>query len=259
MRLNQYLQKIEQGKVIKLECFITCLPFSDPQQWRDIYQAERVRGGYLLDIIDVDKHQALYKTIAQDRVEAAYQGSSHDFTTSFSHILVLNQYCVSQIPVVVLSTNSGFKCAGKLLGKQAVIIENQENFYRYQDFLAAIGVPNYADDCDILLGAGNQICHGLNRGFLATYDVIYCAQDLDLGGLTIFQTLRKTLPQCFWLAPNDWAKYREQFKLLPKNATQLAKAIQLARDLGLSQEADTMNQTRAFLEQEALLPIFFQD
>ena len=259
MRLNQYLQKIEQGKVIKLECFITCLPFSDPQQWRDIYQAERVRGGYLLDIIDVDKHQALYKTIAQDRVEAAYQGSSHDFTTSFSHILVLNQYCVSQIPVVVLSTNSGFKCAGKLLGKQAVIIENQENFYRYQDFLAAIGVPNYADDCDILLGAGNQICHGLNRGFLATYNVIYCAQDLDLGGLTIFQTLRKTLPQCFWLAPNDWAKYREKFKLLPKNATQLAKAIQLARDLGLSQEADIMNQTRAFLEQEALLPVFFQD
>ncbi|MCD9514230.1 Wadjet anti-phage system protein JetD domain-containing protein [Photobacterium carnosum] len=259
MRLNQYLQKIEQGKVINLECFITCLPFLDPQQWRDIYQAERVRGGYLLDIIDVEKHQALYKTIAQDRVEAAYQGSSHDFTTSFSHILVLNQYCVSQIPVVVLSTNSGFKCAGKLLGKQAVIIENQENFYRYQDFLAAIGVSNYADDCDILLGAGNQICHGLNRGFLATYDVIYCAQDLDLGGLTIFQTLRKTLPQCFWLAPNDWAKYREQFKLLPKNAIQLAKAIQLARDLGLSQEADTMNQTRAFLEQEALLPMFFQD
>lgn len=41
--------------------------------------------------------------------------------------------------------------------------------------------------------------------------------------------------------------------------TQLAKAIQLARNLGLSQEADIMNQTRAFLEQEALLPIFFQD
>ncbi|GAL04004.1 hypothetical protein JCM19237_2155 [Photobacterium aphoticum] len=105
-----------------------------------------------------------------------------------------------------------------------------------------------------MLGSGNQICDRLNIPFLADYERIYCAQDLDLGGLTIYQTLKKSLPQCQWLAPPEWEPHRDKFRLPPKDAPQLAKAIQLARTLSLTQEADVMNQTRAFLEQEAFLP-----
>ena len=88
---------------------------------------------------------------------------------------------------------------------------------------------------------------------------IYCAQDIDLGGLTIYKTLKASLPQSNWLAPSDWEVFRNKFKLKPKNSTHLEKAIQLARDLELNTEADLMNQTRSFLEQEALLPELSQD
>lgn len=253
--LNQYLARIEQGKVINLDRFIACLPYSDPLQWRQVYKAVRVRGGYQLTVIDEDEHQALFKPLMQDRVSAAKQGRSHDFPTTFSHILVLNQHCISGIPFVVLSEPGGFKTEGNLCGKQAVIVENVENFYRFEPFLAAIDRPGLIACCDILLGAGNQICDQLNLPFLSKYDVIYCAQDLDLGGLTIYQTLKKALPQCQWLSPPDWEVHREKFNLVPKNSEHLAKAIQLARELGLTQEAELMNQTRAFLEQESFLSV----
>ncbi|WED22830.1 DUF2220 family protein [Vibrio sp. JC009] len=259
MKLNPYLTKIEQGDTINLDRFIDCLPYSDPQEWRKIYQAVRVRGGYQLTIIDSDRHQALYLPELTDRVSASGLGRSHDFSCSFAHILVLNQHCYSQIPFVVVSDADGFKTQGKLVGKCAVIIENCENFYRFRKFLSAIGQSDLADSCDIFFGAGNQICDRLNLAFLSQYDVIYCAQDVDLGGLITYQTLKNALPQCQWLAPADWEIHRNKFQLAPKNANQLAKAIKLARELKLTQEADLMNQTRAFLEQEALLPELTQD
>ncbi|OXX73429.1 hypothetical protein B9J87_05890 [Vibrio sp. V19_P1S1T109] len=259
MKLNQYLDKIERGEAINLDRFIRCLPFSDFLEWRNIYQAVRVRGGYQLSIIDSAQHHALYLPIAQDRISAAKSGRSHDFSSSFAHILLLNRHCQAQVPFVVLSDEKGFKTEGQLSGRHAVIIENIENFYRYHAFFDALECSDLADSCDILLGAGNQICHLLNRNFLTQYEVIYCAQDLDLGGLTIFQTLKKSLPQCRWLAPPDWDVHRNQFKLVPKSAEQLVAAIELARELGLSREADILNQTRAFLEQEALLPASPQD
>ncbi|KDM90265.1 Wadjet anti-phage system protein JetD domain-containing protein [Photobacterium galatheae] len=259
MRLNQYLSKIEQGEAINLDRFIACLPYSDPQEWRKIYQATRRRGGYQLTILDPERHKALFTPLVQDRISAAKTGRSHDFPGSFAHILVLNRCCESQLPFVVLSDASGFKVCGKLVGKQAVIIENQENFYRYRAFMDVIHQSGLAENCDILLGSGNQICHQLNQRFLSRYEVIYCAQDLDAGGLSIYQSLKKSLPQCRWLAPPDWEIHKEKFRLAPKNADQLVKAIKLARELGLTQEADLMNQTRAFLEQEALLPALPQD
>ncbi len=259
MNLNQYLEKIEQGKAINLDRFIESLPFTDAFEWRSVYQATRVRDGYQLTIIDQNKHQALYLPDAQDRVDAANNGRSHDIACSYAHILVLNRLCQSEIPFVVLSDANGFKTEGKLVGKHAVIIENVENFYHFRAFLSVLQRSDLIENCDILLGAGNQICDRLNHSFLAQYEAIYCAQDLDLGGLTIFQTLQKSLPQCHWLAPADWELYRNKFRFAPKNATQLTKAIALARKLGLTQEADLMNQTRAFLEQEALLPALSQD
>ncbi|MBY7785211.1 hypothetical protein KW410_03360 [Vibrio fluvialis] len=255
MLLNQYLTKIEQGKPINLDRFIACLPYSDPQQWRLVYKAVRVSGGYQLSIIDEQAHQALYKPLMQDRVSAAKYGRSHDFTTSFSHILVLNQHCSSGIPFVVLSDASGFKTKGQLRGKQAVIVENVENFYRYEAFMVAIEQHGLIANCDILLGAGNQICDQLNLPFLSEYDVIYCAQDLDLGGLTIYQTLKNALPQCQWLSPPDWEVHRDKFNLKPKTSDHLVKAVKLARELDLIQEAELMNQTRAFLEQESFLSV----
>ena len=259
MKLNQYLNKIEQGVAINLDRFVKCLPYIDPYEWRKVYQAVRVRGGYQLTIVDSDRHQALYMPELTDRASASRCGRSHDFSCSFAHILVLNHQCKSQIPFVVVSDANGFKTEGSLVGKRAVIIENCENFYRYRAFLSAVDHSELADSCDIFFGAGNQICDRLNLRFLSGYDVIYCAQDVDLGGLTTYQTLKKSLPQCQWLAPVDWEVYRDKFKLAPKNASQLTKAIKLARELKFTQEAELMNQTRAFLEQEALLPELIQD
>ncbi len=64
----------------------------------------------------------------------------------------------------------------------------------------------------------------------------------------MYGTLKKSLPQCEWLAPVDWDVFQNKFKLKPKSADHLAKAIELARNLGLDSEADLMNKTRLFLE-----------
>lgn len=258
MTLNQYLIKIEQAKAINLDRFIRCLPFADKHHWRTIYSAVRVSGGYRLTIKDAAAHQALYQERFDDRVSASKMGRSHDFHSGFAHVLVLNRF-ESEIPFVVTSTSSGYKTQGQLIGKQAVIIENIENFYRYREFLAQIGHADLAHNSDIIFGSGNQICHQLNRRFLSNYAVIYCAQDVELGGLTIFKTLKSSHPQCRWLAPPDWSAFKACFKLKPKNHQQLTKAIQLARELNLHAEADLINQTRHFMEQEAFLAAQKQD
>ncbi|GEK12917.1 Wadjet anti-phage system protein JetD domain-containing protein [Aliivibrio fischeri] len=259
MKLNQYLTKISQGKTINLDRFIVCLPHSDFNEWRKIYSATRVRGGYNLTILDEKRHKELFEPEISNRVSASYVGRSHDFSSNYAHILVLNRITESQIPFVVVSHLEGYKTEGKLIGKKAVLIENIENFYRYREFLEFIGHSSMIDSCDIIFGSGNQICHHLNHPFLSSYDELYCAQDVELGGLTIYKTLKASLPQSNWLAPSDWEVFRNKFKLKPKNSTHLEKAIQLARDLELNTEADLMNQTRSFLEQEALLPELSQD
>lgn len=115
------------------------------------------------------------------------------------------------------------------------------------------------EDSDVIFGSGNQICHQLNISFLSSYEDIYCAQDVELGGLTTFKSLKNALPQCKWLAPADWEAFRGSFQLKPKNSNHLAKAIKLARELDLNTEAELMNQTRHFMEQEAFLPVLKQD
>ncbi len=259
MKLNRYLNKISQGDAINLEHFLKSLSFSDNNEWRKIYSATRVRSGYKIQILDEERHLALYEPEIGDRVAASNFGRSHDFPSNFAHVLVLNRTTKSQVPFVIVSDIDGFKTNGRLMGKRAVLIENIENFYRYREFLELIGHPSLAESSDIIFGAGNQICHYLNRPFLSTYDEIYCAQDVELGGLTVYGTLKKSLPQCEWLAPVDWDLFQNKFKLKPKNVAHLAKAIELARNLGLDSEADLMNKTRLFLEQEALLPEIRQD
>lgn len=259
MKLNQYLTKISQGRTINLDRFIDCLPHSDFNEWRNIYSATRVRGGHNLTILDEKWHNALFEPELSNRVSASHVGRSHDFPSNFAHMLVLNRITKSQIPFVVVSNLEGYKTEGKLIGERAILIENIENFYRYREFLEFIGHSSMINSCDIIFGSGNQICHQLNHSFLSNYDEIYCAQDIDLGGLTIYKTLKTAFPQSNWLAPGDWEIFRNKFKLKPKNSTHLEKAIQLARDLGLNTEADLMNQTRSFLEQEALLPELPQD
>lgn len=259
MKLNSYLRKIEQGQPINLEHFRRCLPFSDDGAWRKIYSYVRVRNGYLLTIDDTEAHNKLYVEKPSSRVSASKLGRSHDFQTNFSHLLVLNHFNDSQIPFVVVCDINGFRTGGELLGKRAVLIENIENFYRYQEFLEALGHSGLVEGSDVIFGSGNQICHHLNISFLSSYKDIYCAQDLELGGLTTFKSLKNVLPQCKWLAPADWETFRGNFKLKPKNSDHLAKAIKLARELGLNTEADLMNQTRHFMEQEAFLPVFKQD
>ena len=139
MKLNQYLNKISQGGSINLVRFIEYLPYSDVNEWRKIYSATRVRGGYKLVIVNEDRHNALYEEVPSDRVSASNMGRSHDFPSNFSHILVLNHLIKSQVPFVVVSDVNGFKTEGKLIGKRAVLIENIENFYRYKGQILSVG------------------------------------------------------------------------------------------------------------------------
>ncbi len=259
MKLNKYLTKISHGEAINLDRFIKCLPFSDKDEWRNIYVATRVGKAHRMEILDEVRHRALFESEVSERVAASNLGRSHDFPSNFSHILVLNSSTESLVPFVVVSERKGFKTNGRLNGNRAVLIENIENFYRYKEFLELIGHAMLAKDSDIIFGAGNQICHHLNKLFLSAYEEIYCAQDVELGGLTTFKSLKKSLPQCKWLAPGDWEAFRGSFKLKPKNSNHLAKAIKLARELDLNTEADLMNQTRHFMEQEAFLPVLKQD
>jgi hypothetical protein len=280
MNFYQYLLAIQEGKVINFKRFLTLLPDSHKQRWRDIFRPSNTNGKDIYNVTIID--QACFDQLLEEsapsttRTEAAVKGNSHQHNSSMSFVLVFPEAFNQQrwqkkpkCPEVVVCDNAGLTLTFKPK-KTLVVIENQENFFRYQEFLADVlkeTLPNVShslESIDIAFGHGNSITNKLHADFFNQYQQVLCCFDYDLGGLTMFSTLRKLFKSqkvnatVSFIQPNKNQLHSDtflttHFKKSPEKVNSWQQAIQLAEQLGFTDLAQAFLQTKKFMEQEVYL------
>ncbi|MEI6895482.1 MAG: hypothetical protein V5789_12845 [Colwellia sp.] len=277
MNLHQYLVAIEEHKAINLTRFKALLPPEYKQNWRNIFSYTPALGKdkYILSVNDEPCFRQLLQLTkpSNNRVDASTQGDSHQHNTSMSFLLVYANVTLQAAthkklisPTVVVSDGSAltmdFTCQ-----KTLVIIENQENFFRYQEFLPKL--VTIRTQVDIAFGQGNSVTNTLNAKFFAQYQQILCCFDYDLGGLTMFSSLIKltsakpsktklTNTKLSLVLPSKACLHRDEFlnshfKKMPKQDSHWRQAITLAEQLGFTDLAQAFNRSKKFMEQEVYL------
>ncbi len=273
MNLHQYLNAIKDKKPINLTRFLSLLPAQHQNNWRSIFGHERISANkYLLTVIDdaiFQQQLALTKPI-DTKAAASKQGDSHRKKCSVSYLLVYPSVNVDTHdnkidkykgrPQLVLCDDSSlsinFQCQRTL-----VIIENQENFFRYQEFLPhLLSMTTKSETCfDVAFGQGNNVTNSLNKKFFDQYQQILCCFDYDLGGLTMYSSLTTlTNTQVSFIQPtkeqltgDDFLK--QHFRKAPDKAETWRKAITLAEQLNFPDLAQAFSTSKKFMEQEVYL------
>lgn len=148
MNLHQYLLKIKSNQVINLDLFIQLLPTQYKSQWRSIFASEKDRtkkNRYKLTIIQQQTFDIIFKDSLPSscRVEASERGNSHRVNTSFSFLLVFHQAVKTETcPELVIINNNGIQ-QNFISKKHLLIIENQENFFRWSNHIQIAQHPVY--------------------------------------------------------------------------------------------------------------------
>jgi len=281
MNLHQYLLTIKSNKAINLRRFISLLPEQyQLERWRKIFTSVKTtaKDKYQLQVIDGTIFEQLIEASksCDSREGAAEQGDSHKVNTSISYLLIFdNVSCeyinhsasntnFEKLPQVVVCHSTGITMDFKPQ-KTLVIIENQENFFRYQEFAPQFitmhpGLTQgVLSKVDIAFGQGNNATNKLNAEFYTQYQQVLCCFDYDLGGLTMYSSLIKlTKAQVHFIQPSKqqltcYNFIKKHFKKSPEKAEHWRKAIKLAEQLGFSDLAQAFSLSRKFMEQEVLL------
>lgn len=265
MNLNQYLVAINEKTPINLKRFLALLAAQDSSNWRRIFSASKVsKDKHQLTVIDNQCFARLLQSTksSNNRVEAAKSGDSHQQNTSMSFLLVYPNAFDTSIkrenlpPKVAVMANLLLNIAFSPQ-KTLVIIENQENFFRYQEFLPQLLTKT--EQVDIAFAQGNSITNALNAIYFDQYHHILCCFDYDLGGLTMFSSLTKlTTAKVSFILPSKTDLHSEDFlkthfKKTPEQDTHWQKAINLAEQFGLHDLAHAFNIRKKFMEQEVYL------
>lgn len=258
--MNDYLDKILRGQPINYEAFLKKLPDSFRRRHRELFAAEKVKTNrWFVRILDESAFAEL-QVVAQtpvSRIDAAKKGDSHRHGTEVSFLLVYHGGLASSRPdVAVIKSDSvdiGFQRAGSVL-----VIENERNFYQYQQMLKftreVLGRPLDLADCDVVLGGGNRVTRGAILDWLTGYEEVFCAFDYDAGGLQMFSTIAASLgDKATFVQPPDWQPWQAWFRNLPDTTERFTRAISLAEGLGFVPLAEAFRATGKFMEQEMIL------
>jgi len=302
MNLHGYLTAIKNKRSLNFQRFISLLPAEYKHDHQSIFHSNKTsttKNSYQVTIIDNERFQQLYAQFLpnNNRVEAASTGDSHKCKVSISFLLVYHQALLSNklaqskknqpeaIVIDDLSVQQSFVAKKNLL-----IIENQENFFFYLEFLpilkqyCSVAIDPELTNFDIVFGAGNTITDSKNILFLQQYQHIFCSFDYDLGGLTMFNTLKSrfdntektdfkqvnvksgiakpdsftpaltfVLPNNTYLADEDFIE--KHFNKTPELAKKWQQAITLAEQLGFTALAQAFSKSKRFMEQEAFFII----
>jgi len=258
--LNDYLDKILRGQPINYEAFLKKLPEQFRRRHRDMFATEKVQSNRWLVTVRDETAFAELQNVAEaplNRVDAARKGDSHRHGTEVSFLLVYHGVLASSRPdVVVIKSDSvdiGFQRAGSVL-----VIENERNFYQYQQMLKftgeALGWALHLADCDVVLGSGNRVTRGAILDWLQGYEEVFCAFDYDAGGLQMFSTIAASLgDKATFVQPPDWQPWLGRFRKLPDTTERFTRAISLAEGLGFVPLAEAFRATGKFMEQEMIL------
>lgn len=263
--LSKYLQQIVAGKPINYQKMLALLPPAFYQQRNELFKVKASGAGkWQVQIADPERFQALMHSALQpkDRITASQQGDSHQAATSACYLLVYHQAAALPRPDLVLAQGQldgrvelscGFTPKSTL-----VLVENEENFFRYPQVLA-LGQQMQAQplslaNVDVALAAGSRIGSALLSPFLLQYSQIWCAFDFDAAALELFDHLSKRYSSRLqFLTAPDLSPWLRRFQAQPKSPAQLEKAIMLARSHRLEGLADAFHITKHFMEQEVLL------
>lgn len=205
------MAKIEAGKPINLPAFKTLLfSLSLPHRFKesDINAEKSHKDFYLINAVNpnlLSALKALSEGAGNNRVSAANQNKSHDHKVLGSFLLVRK---MTSHPFVVMFDSAGQYTGIEEFSEVCLIIENRQNFLNVNETLSFLKKQcdiNSESEMDILFSAGNEITNSLHNSFLRQYKKIYVLFDLDLGGLTIFKSLRLSLPrtEVLFLVPED--------------------------------------------------------
>ena len=260
-KLSHYLHKIKAGKTINYPLFLQELPANVRVDKDLLFKACLVKPKHFqVEVLDEQKFEQLLREvtpIADDRVSAALIGDSHKQAVSTSYLLVFHQQLITNRPDVVVLNNDGCN-QGFTSKKTLLVIENQENFFRYQQMLPLLsefyGKSLDLSLCDIAFGLGLQINKALNISFVGQYDTVLCAFDYDLGALRMVEGLKQRVKgQVELLQPNDFTPWLDCFCKKPNNDDHLVDAIALAHKLGYSALGAAFKSQAKFVEQEVFL------
>lgn len=259
--IYSYLQKIEASEPIRFEVFQGLL-LKEGYLLREIratFNAVKIKPNlYRVEVLDRSILVCLIRRYAPSgvpgRVGAALDGDSHRSGVSATLPLIRNLN--NPFPVVVVCSDNSWVAPRPVL-RRVVIVENHENFIRFQETFSLLAnlLPGEIDSIELMLGSGNQVTNGLNLELLRSFDQVYCLFDVDLGGLRMFSTLWQMLPDkrpCF-LYPDD-IQQRLAASRFPMDMSQRQSISVYA---GLSQATDTlitlMRDAGCMLEQETYL------
>ncbi|MBU2871362.1 hypothetical protein [Colwellia sp. E2M01] len=286
MSLHQYLLRIQENTAINLPKFVAALPEQHRLSWKNLFEYSKARGKdkYNLTVIDPVSFKQLLdnSSPSKDRADASNKGNSHAYKVSMSYLLVypdgfnkanidsnnvttnneqLNAQ-INNIPEVVICTNSALTI-GFQPKKTLVIIENQENFFRYQSFLPYLfnDLNNSNPAFDVAFGSGNSVTNNMNSLYFNQYDEVLCCFDYDLGGLTMFSSLIKmtkakvtfVMPSKSQLHDNEFLQKHFKKALKREDDKNWRAAIELAHELGFTDLAHAFDLTKKFMEQEVYL------
>jgi len=258
--LNDYLDKILRGQPINYEAFLKKLPERFRQRHRDMFATEKVQSNRWLVTVRNETAFGELQNLARaplNRVDAAKQGNSHRHGTEVSFLLVYHRGLASSRPdVVVIESDSadiGFQRAGSVL-----VIENERNFYQYQQMLSftgeSLGTTLHLASCDVVLGGGNRITRGAILDWLQGYEEVFCAFDYDAGGLQMYSTIAASLSdKATFVQPREWQPWLGRFRNTPDSTERFTRAISLAEGLGFNSLAEAFRSTGKFMEQEMIL------
>ena len=263
--LAKYLQQIVQGKPVNYQKLLGLLPPAFYQQRNQIFKVRSSGAGkWQVQVADPALFAALVASAEQpkDRITASLQGDSHRAITSHSYLLLYHQHAPLPRPDLVLchgqSDGRVAMSYGFIAKSQLVLIENEENFFRYQQVLR-LGEQMQARHwdltvMDVALASGSRIGSALLQEFLMQYEQIWCAFDFDTAALELFDHLVKRYGNRLrFLTPPNLQPWYSKFQATVKSPDQLNKAITLAKQHELHGLAEAFRHTKHFLEQEVLL------
>jgi hypothetical protein len=269
-KIHNYLSSITAGHPINFEAFAKELSKHGKGAGYlfDTFSTSKLgKCSYKVAVLREDRFAELIREHAPSeitgRIGAAFDGNSH--TAAVSGSLLITRSLAHPHPCVVLLSKHGWD-APNTLRPAALLVENLENFLALEqtiDILADCGVAEQSEDLDVIFGAGNQITNRLNIPFLSQYQRLYCLFDADLGGLTMYRTLLKGLPEecrIMFVYPNDIALRLDgsRYQLDQQGRQDLLKFVGLSD--GTDELIRLMLDSHRALEQETyLMPVMTRD
>ena len=213
-RLLNYIKNIDSNTPINLNSFFKCvdkLRLSQRCEPQNI-KTTKIKGSlYTVDWINDELMRELRILAADDgqsRALAATQNRSHSVKVNGSFLLMRGK---SENPVVVMIDGTGEFYYPTFQSKQALVIENRQNFIDVEVMIAFLEKHTafeWEQEMNVIFSEGNEISNALHKKFLSNYDRIYLCMDVDLGGLTIAKNLMTLLPdtEFNFLVPDDIEK-----------------------------------------------------